>query len=449
MLTEDEQVRVTLRMAVDPVRSSPTLLPEVHRRIRRTTVNRRIRRVTGAGLTIGVLAVTVVVLRPGHVAQAPAANSPLPAAYQAVLDRPTGGDLAATEQPRMVLSTYATWVTGPASMTYQDGPGGRLAGEPAVAWVGTTPAGFAAITVQELQPPSVTFTQSQPSAAGVYVTYLDRSTAGEWQVAADGTIGFGFDDLGAAVIGPDSTVLFALDTGRPMEYATTATITPTGFTERSYRDVRFSDGAAVIPLPAGTELDEVAVQTKDRSVNTFVTHRAGTAPGKPNTMLPWRGSYQLTPGIMAPPVDVLLTRFENALRLAGYADPNGRNLGVSGWMGYGRRADGIEILVGEYELDDGVARTYAVIVDGAHVSVAYGGKSSATAVLPVQVRLPDSLGWVLMCRGAVLAWRPVSPTIGQPVGSRREAALVPAGVALHVVVTPVGSESRQLTLPAA
>lgn len=447
MLVTDDQVRTALQVATASLQPAPALLPQVHQRIRRTAIRRRCERIGGASVVIALAAISVAVLRPPHVPQVAAAAAPLPQRYQAVLDRPTGGDLASGAARTSVLTAYSAWVDGPAEANYVDGPGGRLAGEPNVVWMGSTPAGAAAITVQELQPPTASSGAGPAQTTGLYVTYFGAVSTEGWHVVGDGTFGAEWQDLGGVLMGPDPQVLVALDTGAPMRYATMATIEPNGYVERNFQSVPFSDGAAVIPLPAGTKPDQVVVQPTDRSQpNTVVMRPAGTGQDGPRTTLPWEGAYSFTPGVSPPPADTLAMRFEDALRRDGFTDPNGTTGAPSGWFAYGLLSDGAEVVVGEYQLGDGVARLYAVVFAGARSEVIPAGRADPAAALPVRVNLGAGRGRVLVRVGAAISWRRADRT-GPPDGTARDTALLPARIAMAVLVR-VGNDAPQaLTLP--
>lgn len=448
-LTADEQVRAALSQAVAPVRTSPSLLPDVHRQIRRTVIHRRVRRAAGTGVAIAVLAVSVVMLRTGQVRQS--APVPLAERYQVMLERPTGGDLSTnTTYQDKVLSVYSTWVNGPAEWSYQDGPGGRLTGEPNLAWVGSTPNGPAGIVVQEVQPPISTAPKGPPHNAGLYVAYIGSYPDG-MQVSGDGTIGAEQHSIGGALVGQNQGVLLSLDVGGGMSYSTAGTTEQNGHIVRQYTPVQYTTGAAVVQLPAGVDADWVTMRSADPDYDFYVSHQPdGRSTGR--EVLPWEGVYPLTAGGAVPDQDVLQRRFEDALRRADYTDPNHWDVGLGHWYAYGTLPDGTEILVGQYELlFDNVPRTYAVLFPpGKAAQVVFGGVADRSVLVPVQIRLPGHRGWVLVRPAAALSWRPHAAGVTAVSGSARGAALLPANIRLDVeVVLPLRESPGHLTLEAA
>jgi hypothetical protein len=448
-LTEDDQVRVVLRLAVSPVESPSTLLPEVHCRIRRVTIRRRVRRLTATGGAFAVLAISFVVFHGFGASRQPATG--LSASEQALLARPTGGDLAGNAAYRSnVLATWTAWVNGPAEVTYQDGSSGHLTAQRNVAWIGRTPVGPAAIAVQELQPPPTpTEQQGTPAGPGLYVTYLAADTNGAWAVVAGGTVGVERQTLGGVLLGPTYSVLLSLDIGQPMEYATGQASGASG--QVTYQPVVYTNGAATIQLPAGAAPEQATLRLAAGSKAATESVYVGNQPARTRAGVPppWYGIYQLTPGVRVPSRAELSARFSDALRtfpqtLGGATTPNlGRE---SSWYAYGRLPGGTEVLAGQYRQDDGVTRTYVVLLDrGRDPAVIYGGVATPKRVLPVAVRLPAGRGWVLVRPGARLNWWSTDPArlFG---GAARDAALVPGSASLVVRVEPDGAAAKQVTL---
>jgi hypothetical protein len=226
-LDDDQRVRIALLLAIQPVTADDGLLAAVRDRIRR---RRRTRRLTLAA-TLAVLAVPLAMVTVGGRGPAPR----LSAADQALLDRPTGGDLAADRGylSRVAGAAPTMGFTAGAAVA---GTGGRHAESgPHVVWAGRTPVGPAAISVRPV---------SVGGAATLEVSYFAADPAGRPELVASGPLWTGAASLGGALIGPSYTVLLVLDQGWTVEY----------------RDggggggaLRFVGGAAVLTLPAGTD----------------------------------------------------------------------------------------------------------------------------------------------------------------------------------------------------
>jgi len=302
--------------------------------------------------------------------------------------------------------------------------------------------------VQELEPPTSTAAKEPPHNPGLYVTYIG-SYPGGMQVAGDGTVGAEQRSLGGALVGPKQDVLVSFDFGEQMSYSSDGVIDHNGHIVRSFHSVRYTDGAAVIQLPAGVDANWVTLRSADVNRYFYVTHQPGGRPTG-NELLPWEGVYPLTANGSLPDQDALRRRFEDVLRRADYTDPNLSDFGLGHWYAYGKLPDGTEIIAGQYELAfDNIPRTYVlVIAPGKAAQVVFGGVADRSAPLPVQVRLPGHRGWVVVRVGAALSWRPPYAPVTVRPDSAQDAALLPANSTV-VEVTSGGREPRQVTLPAA
>ena len=251
-LDEDQRVRVVLLLAAQAMTPDLRLLPEVRRRIRR---RRRANRLTVAGAVLLVLAATA-----SAVAGAGGRDDPGPrlsAADQAMLDRPTRGDLAAD---RGYLTNVDQAWTSYRLLLPGGGQGARH-----LVWAGRTPAGPAAIGVQVTS-------GLRPDAANLVATFFAEGETGRPDVVAAGTLLPHARSIGGAFIGTGHTVLLVLDRGWQVEY----TIDGAGGTH----PVRFDGGAAVVALAAGTDPGAVLL----------------SRPGQPDGLQPWLGNRPVRAG---------------------------------------------------------------------------------------------------------------------------------------------------------
>jgi hypothetical protein len=435
-LTEDEQVRVALRLVTSPVVSSPDLLLEVRHRIRRTSVRRRVQRFGVGGFAIAMMAMTAVMLNAG-VTMTATGPGLAAAANHVLLSGPTGGDLAAdTGFTTQVMSTWTAWQQGGANGHYDDGT--QLTEQMHLAWAGTTPAGDAAIGVQATV------------QTGLAVTYFLAGSAGAVTVQGTGPIRTPGRTLGGVIIGTERKVLLSLDVGQPMEYASSRSVAPDGHVSWRFASVHYRDGAAIIAVPTGPKAHEMRFQRVGLASDedqVYVLNQPVSPYESDDRRLAWNGVFSVNEGLPTPSFDSLERRFNDALYAAGYTDPGQGAEMESGWYAYGRLTDSTEMITGEYQLDD-VSRVFAVLlVPGGSPVVVFGGVVNREVDLPVKVRLPDGRGWVVVRADTTITWRIAGPGI-QDTGVGHDAALLPGGHELQLRLDTGGTAPKQVSLPA-
>jgi hypothetical protein len=243
-LADGQQVRLALRFAVEDVVTRPGLLPVVRRRIQR---RRRAARLTVAG--VSVLLVSAAGLGAGLGAGGSGHGSRPPglsAGDKALLDRPTGGDLS--RDGTYLTQVRTVWVSRVDT---------AYSGQRHLVWAGRTPAGPAAVGVEEWR------YESDP--AQLQVTFFGEAADGRPAVVASGSLTDRDHYLGAAFVGVSYGAVVVVDLGWPLEYTVGGGSAPA--------PVRFDSGVAVLPVPHGTDPADLRLMR----------------PGRPDAA-PWLGN---------------------------------------------------------------------------------------------------------------------------------------------------------------
>ncbi|MEU4531962.1 hypothetical protein AB0F49_27385 [Micromonospora ureilytica] len=420
MTMNDSDVRGILHRATDDLVSPPGLLAEVRRGGRRRVVRRR---AVLAALCAAVVAVPVagVVDLPGNAGD-PQIASPL-------LDEPTRGDLAADEG--YLRQVREAWQRG------TEQADDRPRGEPNVVWAGRTPAGPAAYVAQR-SAHGMTMGFVKPTADGPRVGTLT-------QVTDTGTDGV----EQAVLLGPQRDVLLVLDSGQPVEFSPQLRYAPDGKIERTFEQVAFRDGAAVLSVPPQrTKLTIALSRTPVERRNAMPIEGTSEVlfPGNKDRPAPPLIRHTL-PGAeqvwgMDPAAKEVIAPTE---ALAGYLDPAGAHTHDGSprlWV-YGATPDGGRLLVETVQYDDEPSRVIALI---ARKYLPFEAVASTTAdwsaPLPVRLRLPDNQGVLVAAEGSALSYR-VGEGQWQDVG--RNAALLPA-TATDVRVTDANGTTTNVSV---
>ncbi|MEN3360650.1 MAG: hypothetical protein V7637_4632 [Mycobacteriales bacterium] len=455
MITDlEDSLRTAMRSHTVDVLPPPMLVESARRGgIRR---RRRARLIT-AGLPALVVAavlggVTLVPRAGGGLVDAAPAG--LPAADEALLARPTQGDLAGD-------SGYLQAVTAAWRRNYTTSPNAdrfdHLIGAPKVLWAGHTPVGPAAIIGQvadlRKQLGKAATDHEIPRLLWGFVGPDARQAP---QVVADAfQVPPGAATVEAAFIGPDRSVILVLDRGHPVDLSFVRTYYDDGRVARSWHQVRFPPGGvAVIEPPAGTPPAAVAIRAHAGSqeyaaLDNIVDPRHPVDdPIQPR--LPWgsagtngnqsiwlvgtdpTGSWNRhTPNA---------TTAEKALTdgLGFHAPmlvPDANGYGSSHWYAVGRTPDGSRLVAGEIAIDSDPSHVYAVLRSSGGSVTAVSHLATPTAALPVLLRLPRQQGWLVAQKGAVLRYR--TSAAGGWLDAGQNAALLPAD-AVTVQVTRGG-----------
>jgi hypothetical protein len=427
--TLTDELRAALREATAPVHAAPELAARI-----RTAANRRRQRQARTALVLAPVAVIAVVV--AAVLTGPLRDGATPptvtTADQELLTRPTGGDLAgdATVVAGLVAA-FTREVRAPAPETRLEtpAPGSGPVGEPHVVWAGTTPAGPAAVVVQ---------TERGPAGSVLAVGFVGPGDRGT-RLLGVGRHAENYLDLAGAFLGPDRRTVLVLDRDEPLTWSYQHTYRPTGGAVLTDRPVVFTDGVALLRVPAGVDPAQVAV-TRPGGPDTERVLPLGNEPeGSEGVRLPWYGAKTAGPGLY--PVgaatwpDPTPGRFGDdrtgqlmrTIRDALEARPTDLWLtgsaGDDAWYAFGGLPDGRLLAATDAAVDGDVSRAYVVLVGpGDRTVVIDGGPTDATALVPFRVSLPDGQGRLLAAQGKTFTWTEA----GGP-RSAANAALVPAG----------------------
>lgn len=366
------------------------------------------------------------------------------------LTQPTRGDLAndqaflgqALDAWRRDL-TYAS----EASFGFYD----DRRGEPRVLWAGNTPAGRAAVVVQQVYVHERT--QVRPEYRGLQVAEglvaIDPAdgqlklvdTAYLWDQEPTWADYYKF--------GPGDRMLLIVDYGRPLHYSFAAIREGTTST-RTWQQVQPSDGIALVHIPEGNDPAATAAYQGDDPPEVTPPDVAAAGPDDP----------------LPPPPAVYLrgtasNYLENRLADPDYRKPEVKLLewGNSTWefgnpphmydverdsiWGMHHSApdwsqqsewdvtaalpDGRLVILKETQAADSHVPRLTVMVSSDHhsteVDMVDGGPVDSSQVLPVRFRIPDGGGWIVADKGKALSYRTSPDGDWQDAG--RDAALLP------------------------
>jgi hypothetical protein len=365
------------------------------------------------------------------------------AADQALLDRPTGGDLAGdTAVLEQATSAFVAGVRpadSAAASLPTPPPGIRTSGDPRVLWVGTTPTGPAAIVAQ---------VETGGDRSVLAVGYLGTS-AGRLALAAVTRDAPGYEQFAGALVGADRRVLLVLDRGETVYWSYSHRFTAAGGIQLVDRPVRFSGGAAAIPLPASVDPAQVRLTVPGPPApnrvlplgnadeqQAPVENRLRWAAADPDDALfpvgtgdrDWGqagpgGRYDQLASVFRPAINALLSD------LAPYG-----SAGDDLWYVYGGLPDGTRLVGTDLTTGTGdPSRAYLVLVPSGGQTTVLSAPVEARAAVPVRMRLPGGQGLLVAAKGRTFTW-----TGGGTAHTAQNAALVPAGVTdLRADGTPV------------
>lgn len=432
-----DDLRAALRTATAPV-SAP---PDLARRIR-TAVDRRRRRRTRLTVVLAPVAVVAVVAAAVLVGpRTGGGDGPaLSAADRALLDRPTGGDLAGrADFLDRVVAVFLAGVrpdsgTGPTVPSAVPGTG--AVGDPHVLWAGTTPSGAAAVVVQEERTPNGPLVAVGYLAPGPMLAAVSRPN--------------GQDDLAGAFLGPGTVVV--VDHGSPLTWSYEHSYRAGGGIELTDRPVRFTGGVAVLTVPPGVDAGRLEV-TRPGPVRPgagrLLALGADPGAGPEGVRLPW-GDKQDPDGGLYPVAGAdrwpepekeggsryfqLLGTLQRAVSTLPTDISLSGGAGDDLWYAYGATPDGRRLVATDLAATGDPSRAYVALLDAAGRSaVVVGGPITRTDLVPVRVRLPAGQGWLLAAEGRTFTW-----TAGGRAESSPDAALVPVGATdVRAAGTPV------------
>jgi hypothetical protein len=420
----EDELRAGLRAYTRDVTASPVLAAAVRRRQRRRT-----------RLTLVAVPVAVAVLLVAGTGVLPRGGAPGPApvpaaADEALLTRPTEGDLAgrADYLDAMVRVFLEGVRPRTAFGSVPAAPAGtERVGEPHVLWAGMTPAGNpSGVVVQKERTPTGTVIAIGYVGGGPYLAAVSR----------------GGDLAGVFLSGQE---LLVVDRGEPLAWSYRHTYEPGGGIRLIETPVRFRDGVAVLTVPEGVDAGSVELVRPGGPPGTSRLLRLGNDPGTgpAGVRLAWGGGRDgfgesLWPVAGAdrwpdpgPATREDYTPRRDQLRAAfhGPVDALPTDLPVTGWAedlwyAYGATPDGRRLVATDLAAAGDPSRAYVVLTDDAGRStVTAGGPIGRGDSVPVRVRLPDGQGWLVAAKGSALSWRTGT---GPWTTAGTDAALLPA-----------------------
>ena len=336
----------------------------------------------------------------------------------------------------------ATWDSSHAkSLNNSRGLFDDFRGAAKVAWAGNTPAGRAAIVVQQ----SFLHNHSdiQLDHEGIYtlVGFIGEGADGKPTLVSDGYPAPGVGLITGFVTGASKEkALVVLDTGKRMGWSTGRVYADDGSSRHDYFPLTFRDGVSIEQIPAGTDLGALRISPLPA---TGRSDQYISVPGVPVV------ENQKDPRMWQEPVDALWPMTAGADSLRKWAndtfvnavttveDPAANGAYMSLWTAYGKTADGSQVLLGEHALDTDPSRVYAVLkTRTGKTTIIPGGIPDRNATLPVCIKLPNAQGWALAAKDATLTYRLNNGSWSTP---RKDALLVPDASTAEVKVTLHGT----------
>ena len=420
-----------LRAATDGLDVPPNFADAVlrggHRRVAR-------RRLAVAASVVVVAAVaasaTVVALRD---------DAPAPVA-DARLTMPTKGDLA--DDQSFLDWARDAWQDGlPYAPEARDGYYDDRRGGPHVYWAGTTPAGPAAVVLQQVY----VHRNGQVDVDGPRTAEgLVARDPGDGRLKLVGTRLIGSDVPGRANFyrfGEESRTLLLVDEGEPLHWGVDPEVVEAGTGAELRYDWRRAeprDGVALVTVPTAANPHSVAVYEGNDPPEVVVGgdttyQRAGadsflamrlTDPTYrlDSDLLPWRDEVWhlgeplgLTPAV----IDARWGLYANY--------PTEQDFVVSRWTITAGLPDGRVVILKEQQKGTSKPRLVGRVaqdISSYAMELFDGGTVDRDAVLPVRFQIPDDGGWIVADRGKELRYRTSPEAPWQKAG--RDAALLPA-----------------------
>jgi hypothetical protein len=433
----EDDLRAALRAYTAEV-DAPDLTGAVRRGAARRRLHRRLTLVAAPILTVAVVAAAVALV-PRLTYSPPdygAGVAGLSAADRDLLTRPTGGDLAG--DTAYLAAVEKAWARSHGSSGNADrGIFDHMLGSPHVVWAGPTAAGRAAVVVQLADLRHHDNVQLEKEGPALLWGFAGPGRDGAPKIVADGYPVPGAPDTEAAWIDPGRTVVVALDRGNTAEEVSWGlTFTRDQKVARRWLPVRWDDGAAVLPAPAGTRPEQARLRFRggDADVgnasdnpypdgsqadlrqqwqagDNWGLFPVGTDPAKA-----WAGT--LPDGYGAQHV------FEGDL--AGWYPTNWPDVQLTGtslWYAAGTTPDGRRLVAGELMLDTYPPRVYAALRGPGRAVRIVSGPTYQDQAVPIRLELPDGQGRLVAAKGKTFAW-----TEDGVARTARDAALIPAGV---------------------
>jgi len=437
MTMDTDLLTRSLRDAAEEVSAPPDLALRSarggRRRIRRS-------RLLGAALSVVVILIGVIVATP-RFGIVDWEGDPR-------LEQPTQGSLAADES--FLATAVQAWFDGMEfSPQASRGLFDDLRGEPHVYWAGATPSGRAAVVMQRAflhkhgDLSSDDWNQSQTLIGLVAVDPRDgalKLVSAQYRPQGD-------PPPGLFRFGPGSRTVLVVDRGLPLFYSPGPRRLEDGRPTRDWQALPVTDGVAIAQVPDGSDGAEAVVLARpmppatNRDVAGRVmlddaaeylaavdARRLGRDYTRHFPEIDKRVRWPI--GAMSVgeprPVDVGHPgKMVTALQQTDLLDIAGTSY-IGLWSVVAGLSDGSTVVVSEVQEGSRPSRAYGVLY-GANGEIAgafFGNDIDPIAMLPVRVRLPNGLGWIVADRGSMLQYRTAVGGPWQPAGV--DAALLPA-----------------------
>jgi hypothetical protein len=410
---------------------------------RRRRTRTRIVIATGATAVTALAVTSTYVLWP----------DPTPGATQSAdprLKAPTQGDLAGDTQ--FLNAAAHAWRDGlPHSWNASRGIFDDLRGTPHVYWAGNTPAGPAAVVMQQAYfHPHGDLSPDQFNQFQTLIGLVAKDPAdGVLKLVYDQYQPKGFGPSGYFQFGPGDRTLLIVDNGTPLYWSATPITTQDGRVTRSWERMTIVGGVTMADVPENIEAGDIRVVARatppapdDKNFDGLVLlepsstylkfAKEGAQSLSPNSMtdnrLHWSGEQAQLMRVGAPyekvPSD-LSSFFSDALDHAGLTDIGGMSRALGLWHVLAGLPDGRAILVSELQQDSKPSHIFSVVLnpDGTVRGGVRNGTVDPKAVLPVRVQLPETGGWIVADYGKTLRYRTAPDAPWQDAG--RDAALLP------------------------
>lgn len=447
----DTELKHRLSEAVDHIDAPSDLVYRVRKggtsRLRR----HRLTSVAAVGLTLAVIGGASAVIQhlptaaPAHGGISDATGIGTGDPYGFMMNGKTRGDLAGDKV--FLAAAVKAWEAGRLK-TYEKERGiyDDLRGPSKVYWAGNTPAGKAAIIVQNSFLHKHDNTQIDQEGIHTLVGFVGTDAAGKvtYITGSYPTPGVALDAGVLAGPSKQQQAMVVIDFGKDMGWAYEREYTKTGGSTRKYTPLQFKDGVSVVKVPLGTDpyvLEVSPLPPVEREMYTVANGLPAATSTEVFDQRLWQGDKQADGSTkyatwpMTDGADALAAEANDTFGEAveSLSDPTARSVYYPLWVAYGLTADGSTVLLSELQLDPDPTHVYAVITPkGGKAKVVPGGVPDPKQPLPVTVKLPDGQGWAVAAKDAGLSYR-----FGKGTWSavRQNATLVPAGVKAEVKVT--------------
>jgi hypothetical protein len=448
---DTDELRTVLRGATIDLEPRAGLAQDV---VRGGIRRQRRRRVT----VVGAVAAVAVAIGVTSLATWQSASERVEQANDTRMSQPTHGDLA--KDTAFIDEAVQVWQRKLPSMSgrindVEKPVIDRVTTRPHVYWAGTTKAGKFAVVMQGMRADQddrssiIGLVGPDPAAGKAAVIAVDAP----WSMAGRPDMAYRF--------GPAGRYLLALDEGRPLFLSEATGYDNAGKAQRTWRELKFADGVALVELPEGTGAMDTKLWSSDPArgmrdkdhVDIFNTDTAGMLAEKRRVPgMDWGrdGGWDVWVGIERPketPGPRAAQLWSEGVERSGLLDQSGMiESGGAGWFAVFGLPQGHKAIVGEYApAHSGPSRLYTVVVDAQDkvVQVFHGGPVDAKVALPVVVPLAGNVRGVVL-KDAMLRFRDGPQAQWQGAGA--DALQIPM-TAVQVEIRRPGTEPVIVDVP--